>query len=103
MLQVQYEIFLWDTKVQCMKDYIKPSLRETTNLIIINVGTNDVSDQNKSQESITESIVNLTTDIKNQSHHVTISSIAVRKDKWNKKVDEVNNILKKLGFKSTNR
>ena len=79
-----------------MKDYTKRSLRESINHFTIHVGTNDVSDQNKSPGSIAESIVNLASDIKNQSHDVTISNIIERKDKWNKKVDEVNNILKEL-------
>ena len=79
-----------------VKDYFKPFLRESINHFTIHVGTNNISDQNKSPESIAESIGNLTTDIKNQSHDVTISNIIQRKDKWNKKVDEANNILKEL-------
>ena len=64
MLQVQCQV---KSFFRTQKDF-KPSLRETANHIIIHVGTNNVSDQNKSPESIAESIVNLTTDIKNQSH-----------------------------------
>ena len=64
MLQVQCEV---KSFFRAQKDF-KPSLRETANHIIIHVGTNNVSDQNKSPESIVESIVNLTNDIKNQSH-----------------------------------
>lgn len=79
-----------------VKNYIKTSLRESINHFIIHVETNDINHQNKSPESIVESIVNLAGHIKNQSHDVTISNIAVRKDKWNRKVDKVNNILKEL-------
>ena len=71
-----------EAKVQCIKDYIKPSLRESAKNLIIHVGTKDVSDQNKSPELIAESIANLAIDIKNQSLDVTISNIIVGKDKW---------------------
>ena len=54
--------------IQCTKDYIKPSLRESANRSI-HVGTNDVNKQNKSPESTStaESIANLACGIKNQS------------------------------------
>ena len=50
MLQVQCEV---KSFFRAQKDF-KPSLRETANHIIIHVGTNNVSDQNKSPESIVE-------------------------------------------------
>ena len=62
-------------KVECMKDYIKPSLRESPDHFIIHIGTNDVSDQNKDSKMIAESIVSLAEELRKDAHDVLVSNI----------------------------
>ena len=51
-------------KVRCMKDHIKPTLREKPNFIVLHVGTNDlVSD--RPPDLIAKSIVDVASSMKN--------------------------------------
>ena len=64
-------------KVRCMKDHIKPTLREKPNHIVLHVGTNDlVSD--RLLDLIAKSIVDVASSIKNENHDVTVSNIVTR-------------------------
>ena len=64
-------------KVRCMKDHIKPTLREKPNHIVLHVGTNDlVSD--RPLDLIAKSIVDVASSIKNENHDVTVSNIVTR-------------------------
>ena len=77
------------SKVYCMKDYMKPCIRE--NNLIIHVGTNDVP-SNKNVKSIAESIAPLEKEVKASKLDVIIP----RNDNWNNKVMEVNSYLRDL-------
>ena len=83
--------------VSCMKDYMKPSLRNPSDHFILHVGTNDLSYQKYSME-IAESIINLACTLKNEIHDVSVSTIILRNDdkKLNEKGMEVNLHSKKL-------
>ena len=50
--------------VSCMEDYMKPSLRNPPDHLILHVGTNDLSSEKCSRE-IAESIINLACRLKN--------------------------------------
>ena len=67
------------TKIACMNDYLKPSVRSSTDHFILHVGTNDLS-SDKSSEEITRSIIDLATSIKNEKYDVSISNIIIRAD-----------------------
>ena len=84
------------SKVDCMKDYMKPCIRENNrDHLIFHVGTNDVP-SNKKAKSIAESIVSLAKEVKASNLDVSISSIIPCNDNWNNKVIEVNSYLKDL-------
>ena len=76
-----------------MQDYVKPTLRESPDQII--VGTNDLA-FNKRPEQISESIIGVATSLKSDTCNVLVSSITVRNDQHRKKVAEVNIVLKEL-------
>ena len=70
-------------RTKCMKDYMKPSLRENPDHFILHVGTNDL-DTERSPELIAKSIVGLDTTLKGNSRDVSVSNIIVRTDNSNK-------------------
>ena len=84
-------------KTTCMNDYVKPSVRSSTDHFILHVGTNDQSSE-KSEEEIARSITDLATLIKNEEHDVSISNIIIQADdnKQEEKRCEVNSFLGKL-------
>ena len=84
------------SKVDCMKDYMKPCIRENNrDHLIFHVGTNDVP-SNKKAKSIAESIVSLAKEVKASKLDVSISSIIPCNDNWSNKVMEVNSYLTDL-------
>ena len=83
-------------KLDCMKDYMKPCIRENNpDHMIFYVGTNDVP-SNKKAKCIAESIVSLAKEVKAGKLDVSFSSITPCNDNWNNKVMEVNSFLKDL-------
>ena len=82
-------------KVRCMKDHMKPSMREKSDHTILHVGTNDV-DSDRPSNLIAKSIVDLAITLKNNLQNVSISSIIMRSDSFNEKAMEVNGYLKQL-------
>ena len=83
------------SKVQCMKDHMKPSMREKPGYTILHVGTNDLNSDRLS-DLIAKSIVDLAITLKNNSQNVIISNIVIRNDNFNEKAMEVNGYLKQL-------
>ena len=81
--------------VECMKDYVKPTLRHNPDLIIVHAGTNNLRTEQTS-EQIAEQLLNLAADIETDTNEVIMSSITVRKDKYNAKGQKVNFFLKTL-------
>ena len=66
-------------KMRCMKDHIKPSLREKPHHIVLHVGINDlVSD--RPPDLMAKSIVDIASIMKNENHDVTGSNIIARAD-----------------------
>ena len=76
-------------KVRCMKDYLKPSLRENPDHFVLHVGANDL-DSDQSPDLIAKSIVDVVSSLKTDKHDVTISSIITRNDRFMAKANEVN-------------
>ena len=76
----------------CMEDYVKPTLREMPTHIILHAGTNDVPTK-KAPEQIAENIVNLAIKLK-RNCDISISSITVRNDQYQRKAADVNRVLK---------
>ena len=84
------------SKVSCMKDYVKPSIRENNpDYIIFHADTNDVPSE-KTPQVIAQSIVDLAKSVANDYLQVTVSSTVPRNDQWSKKVYEVNKVLLNL-------
>ena len=82
-------------KIRDMQDYVKPTIRESPDQIIVHVGTNDLA-SNKRLEQIADSIIGVATSLKSDTCDVLVSSITVRNDQHRKKVAEVNIVLKEL-------
>ena len=83
------------SKVSCMKDYVKPLIRENNPDHIFHVGTNDVPSE-KTPQVIAQSIVDLAKSVANDNLQVTVSSIVPRNDQWSKKVYDVDKVLLNL-------
>ena len=81
--------------LECMDDYIKPTMKHDPAIILLHVGTNDLH-SNKSAEDIAEGIIHLANKIKNQDNEVIISNIISRNDSLNQKGTNVNIHLKEL-------
>ena len=84
-------------KVRCMKDYLKPSLRENPDHFVLHVGTNDL-DSDRSPDLMAESIVDVVSSLKTDKHDVTISNIITWSDRFMAKPNEVNKCLTELCF-----
>ena len=84
-------------KVRCMKDYLKPSLKENPDHFVLHVGTNDL-DSDRSPDLIIKSIVDVTPSLKTDKRDVTISNIIARNDRFRAKANEVNKCLTELCF-----
>ena len=82
-------------KTACMHDYVKPSVRSSSDHLVLHVGINDLL-PNKSSEEIARSITDLATSIKNEKHDVCISNIEQTTKKLEEKRLEVNTFLGKL-------
>ena len=82
-------------RIRCLQDYVRPTLRENLDHIIIHIGTNDL-ESNTPVEKVAESIIDLSSTLKSDSCSVAISSITVRNDKDRNKVAQVNRSLKRL-------
>ena len=84
------------SNVSCMRDCVKPSIRENNpDHIIFHVGTNYVPSE-KTPEVIAQSTIDLAKTVANDNLQVTVSSIVSRNDQWIKKVYEVNKVLLNL-------
>ena len=84
-------------KVRCMKDYLKPSLRENPDHFVLHVGTNDL-DSDRSPDLIAKSTVDAASTLKTDKPDVTISNSITRNDRFMGKANEVNKCLTKLCF-----
>ena len=74
-----YVRYLPGAKTRCMKDYLKPSLRENPDHFILHVETNDLNSE-QSPELNAKSIADLSASLKNENLDVSISNIIVRTD-----------------------
>ena len=83
-------------KVKCMKDYVKPCIRENDqDHVIIHVGTNQMNSE-LPPERIAKSVIDVAKNVKTDTRSVSISSIIPRNDNFNNKVMEVNKELVKM-------
>ena len=80
-----------------MEDYMKLSLRNSPDHFILHVGAKDLSSEKCSME-IVESIINLSCQLENEIHDVSVSTTILRTDdkKLNEKEMKVNVHLKEL-------
>ena len=83
------------SKVRCIRDHMKPSMREKPDHAIFHVGTNDLNSDRPSYLTA-KSIVDLVITLKNNRQNVSISNIIIRNDSFNEKAMEVNGYLKQL-------
>ena len=83
-------------KVKCMKDYVKPCLRENDpKNVMLYVRTNDLNSE-LPPERIAKSIVDVAKNIQSDTRKVSISGIVPRNDNFNNKAMEVNKELSKM-------
>ena len=82
------------TKIENMKHYVKPRQeKQPAQIIKIHVGTNDLPD-NQNSDEIANEIVEFANSIKTSKNNVIVSNIVSRKDRFNNKVKKVNENLK---------
>ena len=79
-----YVKYFAGAKVRCLKDHIKPSLREKPYHIVFHVGTNDLA-SDRPPDLIAKSIVDVASRMKNENHDVTVSNIIARADLFKEK------------------
>ena len=80
-----YRLFLrsfGEAKVRCMKDYVKLTLPEKRDHVIVHVGTSHLNSDRES-ELISKSIVDLASTLKNNSVDASIFNIVVCNNKYN--------------------
>ena len=83
-------------KVKCMKDYVKPCIREKNpDYVIFHVGTNELNSE-LPPERIAKSIIDVAKNSQSGSQIVSISGIVPRNDNFNMKAAEVNRELSKM-------
>ena len=88
-------------KVKCIKDYVKPCIRENDpDHVILHVGTNEMNSE-LPPERIAKSVVDVAKNVKSNTRSVSISSILPRNDNFNNKVIEVNKELEKCATKKS--
>ena len=80
-------------KADDMESYIKLTLKDKPERIVIHCGTNYL--KNSTPQSIAENILSLAKSSQQENNTVLVSSIVPRNDHLDKKVKEVNIILKK--------
>ena len=78
-------------KIECVKDYIKPTLKFNPDAIILHVGTNDLRSE-KSAEEIGNEVISLVNTIKTSDNEVIVSTIIARDDSLNQKGNDVKKI-----------
>ena len=83
-------------KVSCMKDYIKPALRELDpEDVILHVGTNNLNSPLPPKE-IADGIIDLAKSMKTDNRNITMSTMILRGNKLNNKVNKVDNFSMQL-------
>ena len=83
-------------KVKCMKDYVKPCIRENDpDHVIMHVGTNKMNSE-LPPERIAKSVIDVAKNVKTDTRSVRISGIIPRNHNFNNKVMEVNKELAKM-------
>ena len=93
-----WEVYVKDfpgARVRCMQDYLRPTIRENPDHIILHIGTNDLA-TNIPPEKVVGSIIDLASSLKSNSCSVAISNITVGNDRYRKKVVQINRHLKTL-------
>ena len=68
---------------ECMKDYVKPTMKYNPDFVILHTGTNDLK-SNKSSEEISDDIIKLALDIKTDQNDIVVSGILARNDDMKK-------------------
>ena len=64
-------------KTHCIKDYLKPSLRQNPSHFILHVGTSDLKSK-KSSKAIAKEIMNVAISLKSEALDISVSNITVR-------------------------
>ena len=77
------------TKISCMTDHVKPTLRDINpDHIILHAGTNDLRTENTASQ-IAKATIDLATSLKNDNNTVTVFGIVPRLGDLNNKANEV--------------
>ena len=81
--------------IECMEDYVKPTIKHNPTTFVLHVGTNDLRAE-KSPEDIATKIICLAESLKTATNKIIVSSVTARNDNLNEKGKNVNCFLKKL-------
>ena len=68
---------------ECLKDYVKPTMKYNPDFVILHTGTNDLK-SNKSSEEISDDIIKLALDIKTDQNDIVVGGILARNDDMKK-------------------
>ena len=82
-------------KVRCMRDHIKPTLKEKLGRIVLHIGENGL-DSDRPPDVIAKSVADVASSMKVEKHDVTVSNIVIRANQFKEKSKEVNDYLSKL-------
>ena len=83
-------------KVKCMKDYVKPCIREKNpDYVIFHIGTNELNSE-LPPKRIAKSTIDVAKNTQSDSRIVSISGIVPHNDNFNIKTTEVNRELSKM-------
>ena len=68
-------------KIECMEDYLKPSIKYNPDVFLLHCGTNDLRSEKNATEIATE-IISLANKLKKGENEIIISGLVERNDKW---------------------
>ena len=94
-----YVISFSGANVDQMKHYVKPTIEDKLDAIILHVGTNELR-KKKSEVQISEEIIGLAKSIEQEKISITVSGLIARSDPFEERRRRVNLILADMCFES---
>ena len=80
-------------KTECMKDYIKPTLKQNPDVIILHCGTNNLKHHDNDDE-VADNIINLALE-SSMTSNVLVSGLTARDDRFKNRIPKINDIVKR--------
>ena len=86
--------------VDQMKHYVKPTIEDKPDAIILHVGTNELRSKKRNEVQIAEEIIGLAKSIEQEKISITVSGLIARSDPFEERRRRVNLILADMCFES---